>query len=238
MLRDAGAVGSPPPGDSLLGDSLLFWIFGPLAGKSHSCTLARAATAIPPRKTRRSARLNRTQTAARPRQPAGRSGQRLSNPMLLKGKRESSEGKMKKEKCSAVSILRQSRRLYGCWPLKGACSQPVKSKSNCSGTRLAGPWASAKRKQHREGYSRNSQSSTATPAEPEELPIGFDVLSRKSINHHFKIGSGRLQAPLKTQPPNLQIALSSLHLRPHQENLNPAQSFLGIYSALPTEWSL
>src|ERR1700737_4630390 len=29
-----------------------------------------------------------------------------------------------------VSILRQSRRLYGCWPLKGAFSQPLKSKSN------------------------------------------------------------------------------------------------------------
>ena len=30
----------------------------------------------------------------------------------------------------SVSILRQSRRLYGCWPLKGAFSQPFESKSN------------------------------------------------------------------------------------------------------------
>ena len=31
-----------------------------------------------------------------------------------------------------VIILRQSRRLYGCWPLKGAGSQPTKVKtSNC-----------------------------------------------------------------------------------------------------------
>jgi error-prone DNA polymerase len=30
---------------------------------------------------------------------------------------------------SAVNILRQSRRLYGCWPLKGAFSQPLES--NC-----------------------------------------------------------------------------------------------------------
>jgi hypothetical protein len=29
-----------------------------------------------------------------------------------------------------VSILRQSRRLYGCWPLKGAFSKPFESKSN------------------------------------------------------------------------------------------------------------
>ena len=29
----------------------------------------------------------------------------------------------------SVSILRQSRRPYGCWPLKGASSQPLKSKS-------------------------------------------------------------------------------------------------------------
>jgi hypothetical protein len=29
-----------------------------------------------------------------------------------------------------VTILRQSRRLYGCWPLKGAFSHPVESKSN------------------------------------------------------------------------------------------------------------
>ena len=28
-----------------------------------------------------------------------------------------------------VSILRQSRRLYGCWPLKGAFSQPLKAKA-------------------------------------------------------------------------------------------------------------
>jgi hypothetical protein len=26
-----------------------------------------------------------------------------------------------------VNILRQSRRLYGCWPLKGAFSQPLES---------------------------------------------------------------------------------------------------------------
>ena len=31
---------------------------------------------------------------------------------------------------NGVTILRQSRRLYGCWPLKGAFSQPVESKSN------------------------------------------------------------------------------------------------------------
>ena len=30
----------------------------------------------------------------------------------------------------AVTILRQSRRLYGCGPLKGAFSQPFESKSN------------------------------------------------------------------------------------------------------------
>jgi len=29
-----------------------------------------------------------------------------------------------------ISILRQSRRLYGCWPLKGAFTQPLESKSN------------------------------------------------------------------------------------------------------------
>jgi hypothetical protein len=34
-------------------------------------------------------------------------------------------------------------------------------------------WASAKRKQEREIYSRNSQSLTASPAEPGELPIGL-----------------------------------------------------------------
>ena len=28
---------------------------------------------------------------------------------------------------AAVSILRQSRRLYGCWPLEGAFSQPLKA---------------------------------------------------------------------------------------------------------------
>src|ERR1017187_3501225 len=31
--------------------------------------------------------------------------------------------------CYLVSILRQSRRLYGCWPLEGAFSQPLKAKA-------------------------------------------------------------------------------------------------------------
>ena len=30
---------------------------------------------------------------------------------------------------ASVTILRQSRRLYGCWPLKGAFSQPLKAKA-------------------------------------------------------------------------------------------------------------
>ena len=40
-----------------------------------------------------------------------------------------------------VSILRQSRRLYGCWPLKGAFSQPLKAKARTTAkTPNAKPW--------------------------------------------------------------------------------------------------
>jgi hypothetical protein len=60
---------------------------------------------------------------------------------------------------------------FGCWPLKGALSQPLKSKSNCNDRRVAKQWASSKQKQQQEAYSRNSQSSTATPAEPGDLPF-------------------------------------------------------------------
>ena len=46
--------------------------------------------------------------------------------------------------------------------------------SNCNGTRFARQWASARRRQQREVYSRNSQSLAASPAEPGELAIGLD----------------------------------------------------------------
>ena len=53
-------------------------------------------------------------------------------------------------------------------------SQPVKSKNNRNSSSVAKQWASAKRKQQREVYSRNSQSSTATPTEPGDLPFGLE----------------------------------------------------------------
>jgi hypothetical protein len=52
----------------------------------------------------------------------------------------------------------------------------VKSKSNPNSSSVAKQWASAKRKQPREVYSRNSQSSTATPAEPGDLPFGLALI--------------------------------------------------------------
>jgi len=36
----------------------------------------------------------------------------------------------------SVSILRQSRRLYGCWPIKGAFSQPLKAKATATATAM------------------------------------------------------------------------------------------------------
>ena len=63
---------------------------------------------------------------------------------------------------------------FGCWPLKGALSQPLKSKSNRNRNRVAKQSASPKRKQQREVYSRNSQSSTATAAEPGDPPLELE----------------------------------------------------------------
>jgi hypothetical protein len=77
-----------------------------------------------------------------------------------------------------VSILRQSRRLSECWPLKGACSQSTprhpRAKLTFTPQRFAVAWQSLA--QHIEERcranpdSRKCQTSTASPAEPGDLP--------------------------------------------------------------------
>jgi hypothetical protein len=49
----------------------------------------------------------------------------------------------------------------------------AESRNNRNSSRGTTRWASAKRKQQREVYFRNSQSSPANPAEPGDLPFGF-----------------------------------------------------------------
>jgi SRSO17 transposase len=69
-----------------------------------------------------------------------------------------------------VSILRQSRRPYGCGPLKGAFSQPVKSKSknkSKSSSRLCAIGCEANGVVKAD--SLKCQTSAATPAEPKDL---------------------------------------------------------------------
>jgi hypothetical protein len=63
-----------------------------------------------------------------------------------------------------VNILRQSRRLYGCGPLKGAFSQPTMVQES------AAAQTRAMRAQTAKTYSRKCQTLTATPAEPGVLP--------------------------------------------------------------------
>ena len=79
-----------------------------------------------------------------------------------------------------VNILRQSRRLYGCWPLKGAFSQPLESNAKIEGCRRREPCAQRQRQIRHATisgsradsvYSRICQTLTASPAEPGELPL-------------------------------------------------------------------
>jgi hypothetical protein len=72
---------------------------------------------------------------------------------------------------SAVSILRQSRRLYGCWPLKGASSQPLKAKQEQKQRLLFVHVAEYLPKGAGKAYPRKCQTSTATSAEPGELSL-------------------------------------------------------------------
>jgi hypothetical protein len=76
-----------------------------------------------------------------------------------------------------VSIHRQSRWLYGCWPLKGAFSQPSEAKARTKAKPRTAVFTAAAQATRGRTYSRNSQSSTATPAEPSaepgDLPFGL-----------------------------------------------------------------
>jgi hypothetical protein len=59
-----------------------------------------------------------------------------------------------------LTIIRQSRRLYGCWPLKGPFSQPLESKrKNKSKSREPG------------GHTPVSVKLLLLPAEPGGLPL-------------------------------------------------------------------
>src|SRR3954451_16505941 len=63
-----------------------------------------------------------------------------------------------------VNILRQSRRLYGCGPLKGAFSQPAMVQES------AAAQTRAMRAQTAKNILPECQTLTATPAEPGVLP--------------------------------------------------------------------
>src|ERR1039458_6324961 len=81
-----------------------------------------------------------------------------------------------------VSILRQSRRLYGWWPLKGAFSQPLIAKATATAKTMRCKRIGLCRNKVQRAYSRNCQTSAASPAEPGGLPIGLDKSpDRKSV---------------------------------------------------------
>jgi hypothetical protein len=89
----------------------------------------------------------------------------------------------------AVSILRQSRRLYGCWPLKGAFSQPLKAKASAT--------AKATKCKNR-AYFRNCQTFGSHPGKAGGLPFlihpGGCGMQRRRQHAHVA-GKGRTGLP-------------------------------------------